>query len=88
MLIVWTELWSFRSKVNSPDGISRGVGKNDKCTSGERPKSGRIDFCVKRRDIVWITSTCGVQVGLKFWFKDETDQIGMSSVSGGCIIYF
>ena len=59
-----------------------------KYTSGERPKSGRIDFCVKRRDIVWITSTCGVQVGLKFCFKDETVQIGMSSVSGGCIIYF
>ena len=78
MLIVWTELWSFRSKVNLPDGISRGVGKNDKYTSG--------DFYVRRRDIVWITSTCGVQVGLKFWFKDEKVQIGMSSVSGGCII--
>ena len=88
MLIVWTELWSFRSKFNLPDGISRGVGKNDKYTSGERPKSRRIDFCVKRHDIVWITSTYGVQVGLEFWFKDETVQIGMPSVSWGCIICF
>ena len=49
---------------------------------------GRIDFFVKRLNILWITSTCGVQVGLKYLFKDETVQIGMSGVSGACVIYF